>query len=146
MTRTDELRGGSRERLAHAPNGARELLAASIGGEDPYARLYRLDELGQQKAEAEAVWYRLDKERKALIARLATEYASTHAKENLSEAKLDRLARADQRYQKHIEGLAVALENKERLNAEYWGLKAGLEWDARAVAHYNAMSRLGEPT
>lgn len=142
MTRTDDLR----ERIRHAPNSARELLAAAIGGEDPYVRLARLDELGQQRAEAEAIWYRLDKERRALIARLASEYSTAHADKNLSEAKLDRMARADARYQTHIEGLAAALEKKQKLDAEYWGLKSGLEWDARAVSHYNAMSRLGDPT
>lgn len=145
MTRTEELRAGGSERQAHPPNGARELLVASAGT-DPYATIDELRDIGRRKAEAEGVAYQLEKESKALLARLATEYATAHASEKMSEAKLERLARADSRYAVHIKGTAVAIERKELAHSEYWALRSELEWDRAALAHLNAMSRLGDPS
>lgn len=116
-------------------------MCASIGS-DPYARIEELREAGERKARASGVAYQLERERKSILARLASEYARTHADENLSEAKLDRLARADDRYQTHIKGTAAAIEEKERANSEYWAIRSLLEWDKTAVAHLNALSRL----
>ena len=145
MTRTDELRIGRGERSLHTAHSAREVLAAHVGS-DPYARIEELREVGRRKAEAQGVAYQLDHERKSLLARLASEYARTHADQSLSEAKLERLARADQRYQTHIEGTAAAIERREFANSEYWAIRSELEWDKSAIAHLNVLTRLEEPT
>lgn len=151
VDRTEYLRQmGVRERTSrpsadgHTEGSARELLAASLGS-DPFERLEDLREAGRRKAKATGVAYQLDHERHAVLARLSTEYARTHANQNLSEAKLDRLARADDRYQKHLEGTAAAMEEKELAESEYWAMRSELEWDRAAIAHINALSRLEEP-
>ena len=131
------------DRIIHTPQSARELLVAAVGS-DPYATIEELERLGRNKAEAEGVAYQLEKETKSVLARIASDYAGDRT-ENLSEAKLERLARADQRYLDHIKGVAVAIERRELANSEYWAIKSELEWDRAALAHLNAMSRLGEP-
>ena len=142
MNRTDQLRqNGLSQRT---PSEARDLLAANIGS-DPYEKIEELRDIGARKARAEGQAYRLEHERKIVLAQLANEYASAHAKDALSEAKLDRLARADSRYQQHIAGLAAAIEERELARSEYWRVRTILEWDGRTVAHANAMSRLENP-
>ena len=140
MNRTEQLREqGARER------NARDLLVASLDGEDPFVRLARLEEAGQRKAEAGALAYYMDHERKALLARIATELAASRPRENLAEAKLDRLARADERYEKHLRASRHAHEAKEKAEATYWRLRSELEWLEKTVSHVNAMSRLDQP-
>jgi len=138
-SRTEELR--RRGAIEHTAHGARELIAGSLG-EDPYERIEQLREAGRRKARAEGVAYQLDHERKIVLARIASEIAQARASEKLSEAKLDRMARADARYERHIRGTAEAVQEREEANSEYWGLRSLEEWDARAVAHLNALSRL----
>tara|TARA_R110000737_G_scaffold76542_1_gene107237 strand:+ start:911 stop:1339 length:429 start_codon:yes stop_codon:yes gene_type:complete len=140
MSRTDDLRRSLTE-MAHTPNSAREVLSASIGS-DPYVRLQELSRLGQLLAEREGVAYQLEKETKPLLATLATEYAVAHAKSNLSEAKLDRMAKADQRYLNHIKGTAEAIRQREQTKNEFWAIKSELEWDRTAIAHLNSLTRL----
>ena len=142
MTRTQELLANGATR--RTPEAARELLAANLGS-DPFEKIEELRSIGTRKARAEGVAYQLEHERKIVLAQLANEYASAHAKEALSEAKLDRLARADERYQNHIKGLAAAIEERELARSEYWRVRTVLEWDAKTIAHTNAMSRLEEP-
>ena len=97
MTRTDELRqNGLRQRT---PEAARELLAANLGS-DPFEKIEELRDIGSRKARAEGMAFQLEHERKIVLARLANEYASAHAKDNLSEAKLDRLASIERRHQR----------------------------------------------
>lgn len=139
QTRTDELRQREREK------SAREAIVHTLGS-DPWERIEGLREAGRRKAEAQGVAYQMERERKALLARIASEYARTHAEKNLSEAKLDRLARADERYQRHLEGTASAIEERELATSEYFAIRSVLEWDRAAVAHENALSRLEEPT
>ncbi len=142
MTRTADLRQqGYRQRT---PDDARELLASNFNM-DPYEKIEKLREIGVRKAKAEGIACRLEHERHIVLARLAGEYATTHAKESLSEAKLDRLARSDVRYQTHIDGLAAAVEERELSNSEYWAARSVLEWDAKSISHVNALSRLSEP-
>jgi len=143
MRRTDELREKGEIRH-HASGSARELLSATLGS-DPWQRIEELREIGQRKAEAEGLAYQMEHERKHVLSKIASEYASTHAKEQLSEAKLDRMAHADSRYLDFIKGSAVAIEKREMANSEYWAVRSELEWDRAAVAHSNAMSRLEEP-
>ena len=140
MSRTDELRRSLQE-MSHDPNTAREVLSASIGS-DPYVRLQELGRLGQVLAEREGVAYQLDKETKPLLASIASEYASAHAKSNLSEAKLDRMAKADQRYIDHIRGTAEAIRQREQTKNEFWAIKSELEWDRTAIAPLNSLTRL----
>ena len=141
MNRTDELR-----QQAHAGReGARGLLSATLGS-DPWDKVEELREIGARKAEAEGVAYQMERERKHLLAKLASEFAVAHARENMSEAKLERMARADERYITHIKGTAAAIQKKELAKSEYWAVRSELEWDRAAVAHHNALTRLDDPS
>ena len=140
-TRTDQLR----QQANAGREGARGLLSATLGS-NPWDKVEELRVVGARKAEAEGVAYQMEHERHHLLARLASEYAVAHAKENMSEAKLDRMARADQRYIAHIKGTAVAIQNKNLANSEYWAIRSELEWDRAAVAHHNALTRLDDPS
>lgn len=120
---------------------ARSRLTATLG-EDPFNLVSILKDIGRDKAEAEALAYRLEQERKPLLARLASEYATAHAKDGLSEARLERMARSDPRYQKHIEGTAAAIERRERVHSDYWAVKTRLTWLEKTVAHENALTRM----
>lgn len=152
MSRTAELlaqggrpRGDESPRAprpAHIPHSAREVLAGNLG-RDPYEGIEELREIGERKARAEGVAYELDKSRDAVLARITSEIATAHAGESLSEAKLERMAKADPRYLAHIKETATAVAEKERVHAEYWAIKSELEWDQEALRHLNHMSRLG---
>lgn len=137
MTRTEELLAG------HPAGSARELLGVHIGA-DPYEGVRSLEQIGDAKAAATGVAYQLEQGRKTLLAQLATEYARLHSDKNLSEAKLDRLARADQRYVEHIKKTADAIETRERLQSRYWAVRSELEWDRASIAHLNALTKLDE--
>lgn len=146
MTRTDELRqrGAIREgeRAPHAPHSAREVLVGNLG-RDPYEGIEQLREIGERKAKAEGIAYELDKAKDAVLARITSEIATAHSGESLSEAKLERMAKADPRYHEHIRKAAEATAERERAHSEYWAIKAELEWDQEALRHLNHMSRLG---
>ena len=142
MNRTEELRGhGFR---ARTPDDARELLASNFDS-DPYEKIEELGGVGARKARAEGVAFQLEHERKIVLAKIANELATVHVKEKLSEAKLDRMARADPRYQTHIEGLSAAVEERELARSEYWQIRTVLEFDRASIAHLNALSRLELP-
>lgn len=126
------------------PGEARDLLTHTIGG-DPFERIEALRKAGERKARAEGLAYQMEHERKHLLALYASEYAEVHAKEKLSEARLERMARSDDRYRKHIEGTAAAIEERELARSEYWRIQAELTWMEKTVAHANAMSRLENP-
>jgi len=129
--------------IRRTPEAAREIISSHFSEDlTPYERIEELREIGARKAEAEGVAYQLEHERKIMLARLANEFAAAHSKHPLSEAKLDRMARADPRYQDHIKGLAVAIEKREHMRSEYWAVKSLLEWDKSAVAHLNALAKL----
>ena len=143
ISRTDKLRGdGWRPRTQ---DDARELLASNFPT-DPYKKIEELREIGARKARAEGMACQLEHERKIVLARIANDLAMVHAKEKLSEAKLDRMARADPRYQVHIEGLGAAVEERELSRSEYWAVKSLLEFDRASIAHLNALSRLESPS
>jgi len=138
------LRSGVRE--VRTPDAARDLIAANFPPEQgPYELVEQLREVGKRKARAEGVAYELEHGRPIVLSRLATEFSVAHSKEPLSEAKLERVARADPRYGEHIKRTAKALEERDRARSEYWALKSLLEWDRASVAHLNALSRLEEP-
>lgn len=138
MTRTDALRrlGAA----AHTPRGARELLVGSLGC-DPYERITELRAAGERKARAEGVVYQMEHERHVVLARIAAEIAGK-SKESLSEAKLDRLARADPRYADHIKGTAAAIEERDLATSEYYSIRSELLMDEHAIQHLSALSRL----
>ena len=69
-----------------------------------------------------------------------------YTRDNLSEAKLDRLARSDERYKRHVASIAAAIEERELAKSEYWAVRSLLEWDKTSVAHLNAMTRLEDPS
>ena len=138
------LRAGVRD--VRTPDAARELLAANFpAGQGPYELVEQLREIGKRKAQAEGVAYELEHGRHVVLSRLATEFSVAHSKEPLSEAKLERMARADPRYGEHIKRTAKALEERDLARAEYWAIKSLLEWDKAAIAHLNALSKLEEP-
>ncbi|MDA0312368.1 MAG: hypothetical protein O2992_09665 [Gemmatimonadetes bacterium] len=140
MNRTEELQARQASKPP-APRSARELLVAHTGA-NPYLGLEELERVGHERAQAEAVAYLLDQKRKSVLASICSELATVHAKEGLSETKLERLARSDLRYITHLEATADAIGNRERLNVSYWALSARLGWDERAISHLNALSRL----
>ena len=138
------LRVGVRD--VRTPDVARDLLASNFPpDQNPYELVEKLREVGAEKAKAEGVYYQLDHERSIILSRLATEFSVANISERLSEAKLERMARADSRYESHIKRTALALEERDRTRSEYWALKSLLEWDRASVAHLNALSRLEEP-
>ena len=122
----------------------RDLLGSHFE-QSPYELIEELRVEGARKARAEGVAYQLEKETKIVLARLATEFSVAHASENLSEAKLERMARQDGRYADHIRRLGAAITERENARSEYWAKKSILEWDRASVAHLNALSRLEEP-
>ena len=76
---------------------------------------------------------------------MTNEPATVHAQAKLSEARRDRMARDDPRYQTRIEGLSAAVEERELARSEYWATKSLLEFDRASIAHLNALSRLELP-
>lgn len=128
--------------LGTRARGALDNLLATLGGMDPFERIQAMRDAGERKARAEGRAYQLDHQRKALLAKLANEYATAHAKENLSEARLERMARADERYSKHLEGTAAAIEERELAVSEYFAVRAELLWLEKTVAHSNALTRM----
>ena len=138
------LRSGVRE--VRTPDAVRELLSANFPPDQgPYELVEKLRVVGERKARAEGIAYQLEHERHIILSRLATEFSLAHNTENLSEAKLERMSRADPRYGDHIKRTAKALEERDLVRSEYWAIKSLLEWDRTSVAHLNALSRLEEP-
>jgi|TARA_R110000824_G_scaffold303701_1_gene491435 hypothetical protein len=138
------LRSGVRE--VRTPDAVRDLLSANFPPDQgPYELVEKLRTVGERKARAEGVAYQLEHERSIMLSRLATEFSLAHNKQNLSEAKLERMSRADPRYGEHIKRTAKALEERDLVRSEYWAIKSLLEWDRTSVAHLNALSRLEEP-
>jgi len=138
------LRAGVRD--VRTPDAARELLAANFpAGQGPYELVEQLRAVGERKAQAEGVAYELEHGRHVVLSRLATEFSVAHSKENLSEAKLERMARADPRYGEHIKRTAKAIEERDMARSEYWAIKSLLEWDRASVAHLNSLTRLDNP-
>lgn len=121
------------------PRAAREAVRATVEA-DPWDALEELRQAGKRKAKAEGVASQMEHMRKIMLSRISGEIAQVH--KNLSEAKLERMARADARYEQHIKGLAAAIEEKEAASAEYWRIQAELTWMEKTLAHANAMSRL----
>ena len=138
------LQSGVRE--VRTPDAVRDLLSANFPPDQgPYELVEKLRVVGERKARAEGVAYQLEHERSIILSRLATEFSLAYNKESISEAKLERMARADPRYGEHIKKTAKALEERDVTRSEYWALKSLLEWDRASVAHLNALSRLEEP-
>lgn len=127
--------------MKHTPQSAREVMAASIGN-DPYLMIEDLRRVGKVLAEKEGIAYQLQQETKPLLATIQSEYANAHAKTPLSEAKLERLARADPRFTVHIRGTASAIQEREEAKNEFWAIKSELEWDRASIAHLNSLSRI----
>ena len=144
MDRVDELLSQDTVKV-RTGNDARELLGANFDT-SPYELIEQLRKIGHRKARAEGRAYQLEQERPIILARISTELSRAHAGEHLSEARLERMARADSRYTTHISGTAVALEERQHARSEYEAVKSLLEWDRASVAHLNALSRLEDPT
>ena len=139
MNRSEQLAAlGAKVR---APEAARELLDSHFEV-SPYQRIEAMRQAGERKAKAEGVCVQLEHQRHIVLATVQNEFATVHAKERLSEAKLERLARASAPYGAHIEGLSSAVEERDRARAEYAAAKAVLDWDRAAVAHLNKLLEL----
>lgn len=142
MDRTAELRrAGAPLRVGMTAGEARDLVRSSLGA-DPWSDVEHLRLIGDELAEAEGIVTRLEGETKSVKARIQNELAVIHAKESLSEAKLERMALGDDRYSTHVKGLAAAVELREKLKNAYWTAKAKLDWDDRAIGHYNHLTRM----
>ena len=140
MNRTQEL-ARQLQTHKHTKHSAREVLMGSLGS-DPYRLLEDLRSVGKEVAKLEGVSYELQNSVKPLLATLATEYATTHAKQNLSEAKLDRLSKADPRYMERIKLVAQTIKEREEKKNEFWAIKSELDWDSKSVSHLNALTKL----
>ena len=82
--------------------------------------------------------------KKAIKSEIEIHQALEMGGSDLSEARLTRLAKGDERYRNHVNGVAAAMEESELAQSAYWAIRAELEWDRAAVAHLNAMSRLDD--
>lgn len=123
----------------YRPGTAREVLTSSLGS-DPYERLEDLAKAGERKAHAEGQAYHLDHMRKVVLSRIMGEIEREVGK--CAEGKLERLARADERYEAHLSGTAAAIDEKERAQAAYWKIRAEIEMDQAALIHLNALAKL----
>jgi hypothetical protein len=121
--------------------GARETVRAVVEA-DPWASLEDLRVAGERKAKAEAQASHLDHMRHVVLSRIANELANVHGGSKLSEAKLDRLARGDARYEAHLKGLAAAQEEAEQASAEFWRIKADLEWQEHTLIFSMSLAKL----
>ena len=123
------------------PHGARESVRAVVEA-DPWVTLGELGIAGQRKATAEATASHLDTMRHVVLSRIANELAHVHGKAALSEAKLDRLARSDPRYEAHLKGMAAANEEAGQARAELWRIQADLEWMKHTLMHSMSLAKL----
>ena len=121
--------------------GARESVRATVEA-DPWMSLEELRMAGERKAKAEAVASHLDHMRHVVLSRIANELANVHGGSKLSEAKLDRLARADPRYEDHLQGLAAAVEEREAAVAAYYARRGELEWLSLTLTHSMSLAKL----
>ena len=138
-SRREQLRASGAQVIT--PEAARELIGSHFDV-SPYEQIEVMRQTGHRKAIAEGRVGQLEHQRHIMLATIANEYAVTHSKEKLSEAKLDRLSRADQRYLAHVTGLGAAVEERDHARSEYAAQRATLEWDRAAIAHLTALSRL----
>lgn len=127
--------------MKHTINSARETLCASLGS-DPYDGIEALRQAGDRKASAEGVAYEMEHQRNIVLAQIMNELATVHAREKMSEAKLDRMARADLRYAAHIRKTADAIAEKDAAWTAYSAIKSELEWDGHSIFHVNALAKL----
>jgi hypothetical protein len=123
------------------PEGARETVRATVEA-DPWETLEDLRVAGERKAKAEAVASHLDAMRKVVLSRIANELAHVHGNAKLSEAKLERLAHSDPRYEEHLKGLAAAKEEAENASAAFWAIRADLEWQEHTLIHSMSLAKL----
>lgn len=121
------------------PSVARDALAATIG-HDPAEKLEELRAAGARKARAAGTAFLMEEQRKVVLSRICGEIAQVHGE--LSEVKLERLARAHPDYEKHLRGTSAAIEDKELAETDYWRIQAELHWMDKTVAHHNALTRL----
>jgi hypothetical protein len=124
-----------------SPEGARENVRATVEA-DPWASLEDLRIAGERKAKAEAVASHLENMRKVVLARIAGEIAQAHTSKSMSEAKLERMARSDARYEVHLRGLQAAVEEREAALAEYYRIRGELEWMDRTLMHAMSLAKL----
>jgi hypothetical protein len=124
---------------------ARDLVQAQLGS-DPYQLIEQIREAGKRWAAAIGVESELDHRRKIVLAQISSAYADQiEARgERVVESAVERLARADEQYHKHIRKWAAAQVELKIAESEYWALRSELEWDRAAIAHYNALARIEE--
>ena len=121
--------------------GSREVVRATVEA-DPWASLEDLRIAGQRKAKAEAQASHLDHMRKVVLSRVCGEIAQDNPGKNLSEAKLNRLGRAHPKYERHLRGLAAAVEEREAAVAEYYRIRGELDWMDRTLMHSMSLAKL----
>ena len=127
--------------LSMTQEGARETVRAVVEA-DPWISLEDLRIAGERKAKAEAQASHLENMRKVVLSRIAGEIAQVQSNKSLSEAKLERLARADARYEVHLKGLAAAVEEREAAMAEYFRIRGELDWMDRTLMHSMSLAKL----
>ena len=120
---------------------AYEALVATIGS-DPARKLDELRQAGERKAKAVARAYQMEELRKVVLGRVAGQIAQEHSGKGLSEAKLERLARAHGDYERHLKGTAAAIEEKESAVADYYRIKAEIELGTQVSMFAMSMAKL----
>ena len=139
MDRGEQLRASGAQVVT--PEAARELISSHFDV-SPYEQIETMRQTGHRKAIAEGRTVQLEHQRHIMLATVANELAVAHSKEKLSEAKLDRMARADPRYQAHIAGLGAAVEERDHARSEYAAQRATLEWDRAAIGRASCRERV----
>ena len=98
-------------------------------------KLEKLREIGIKHADAKAELSLLDHNRKILLATLMKEFMINSNTGKLDSAVAqEREARADDRYKKHIEALAIAVKNEAKWNWEKKIVEMNFEtWKTRMI-------------
>ena len=108
-------------------------------------KLEKLREIGQNHADAKAELSLLDHNRKILLATLMKEFMINSNTGKLDSAVAqEREARADDRYKKHIEALAIAVKNEAKWNWEKKIVEMNFEtWKTRMITQMKEYKNYG---
>ena len=88
------------------PNGLSEL----------EKRVVRAQDLGQKWAELHEVWLQLDRDEKNYLAALMNDLAKVN---DVSEAKLERMARGSEEFRKYVSRICIARGEELRAKVRY---------------------------
>ena len=84
-------------------------------------RIIKAEQLGEKWAGIHQIWLQLDEDKKNYLSALMTdiEAADWNKDEKISEAKLERLARASREYRDYVKNLVIAKGEELRAKVRY---------------------------